>query len=146
MSMLTVVLLLACGVTSDATGDLEALPVLSPPGIEGPWIVIRGRVLDEDGEGVAGAEVFAYHADAEGKYHDDAFRGTLITDRRGGYAFRTLRPGGYGPAPHVHFRVNAPGREELRPTLRLADAPVTREVSDGDIEATVYVFDIAWDR
>lgn len=128
---------LLAAVTSAAAG----LPALSPDGAQGDPIVVRGRVLAADGAPVAGAEVFAYHADADGRYHDDAFRGTVRTDDQGRYAFRTTRPGGYGPAPHVHFRVRVSGHEPVEPTLRLTDT-ASRTVTIDGVEASEYVYDI----
>jgi len=147
MAVLLTALLLAGAVAPAPNADAESLPSLAPPGIEGELLVVVGRVLDIDGKPVAGAEVFAYHADAAGKYHDDAYRGTVRTDAQGYYRFRTVRPGGYGPAPHIHFQVKAGSRPELRPTLFLDRSPTPpRKIRVGGQEATEYTFDIVWGR
>ena len=120
----------------------DTLTNLSPPDAEGETIVVRGSILDGDGQPVAAVEVFAYHADTKGRYHDDAYRGTVVTNDRGVYAFETIRPGGYGPAPHIHFRVKAAGHERSA-TLRLSSAPrPPRTIVLRGVEVTEFSFDI----
>ncbi|NIM02239.1 MAG: hypothetical protein GTN89_15960 [Acidobacteria bacterium] len=102
------------------------LPRLAPEDARGETILVRGRVLDGESRAVVGVEVFAYHADHQGRYHEEAYRGTVRTDGDGGYAFETSRPGGYGPAPHIHFRVSAAGFRDAAPTFRLKDETVPR--------------------
>ncbi len=89
----------------------------------GPRIIVRGRVLDEHGNGVAGALLEFWQANAGGRYRhkkesylaplDPNFGGygRTITDENGGYEFRTVQPGPY-PWPngmndwrpaHIHF-------------------------------------------
>ncbi len=91
----------------------------------GQRIVVHGRVLDEDGRGVAGALVEVWQANAGGRYRhkketylaplDPNFGGCgrAITDEDGYYRFRTIKPGPY-PWPngvndwrpaHIHFSV-----------------------------------------
>jgi protocatechuate 3,4-dioxygenase, beta subunit len=91
----------------------------------GPRTNVYGRVLDENGRGVAGALVEIWQANAGGRYRhkkeaytaplDPNFGGCgrTITDSEGRYWFRTVRPGPY-PWPnrvndwrpaHIHFSV-----------------------------------------
>jgi protocatechuate 3,4-dioxygenase beta subunit len=91
----------------------------------GQRIIVHGRVLDEDGRGVAGALVEVWQANAGGRYRhkketylaplDPNFGGCgrAITDEDGYYRFRTIKPGPY-PWPngvndwrpaHIHFSV-----------------------------------------
>ncbi len=91
----------------------------------GQRIIVHGRVLDEDGRGVAGALVEVWQANAGGRYRhkketylaplDPNFGGCgrAITDDDGYYRFRTIKPGPY-PWPngvndwrpaHIHFSV-----------------------------------------
>ena len=98
---------------------------------------VRGRVRSLDGQGVAGAEVEVWHADAEGRYATpgdgrSAGRGRLRCDREGRFSFRTIAPGAYpiaagGPVvrlleqlgrhpwrpAHLHFAITAPGHDRL---------------------------------
>jgi protocatechuate 3,4-dioxygenase beta subunit len=97
----------------------------------GQVIRVTGRVLDEDGEPIAGAIVDVWQANSYGRYHheDDAatapldpdFQGWAVmkTDADGRYAFTTIKPGAYRVAgdwtrpPHIHFRVSRRGYHEL---------------------------------
>ena len=94
----------------------------------GERISISGRVLDEDGNPVAGALIEVWQANAAGRYAhlsdkhpaplDPNFSGAgrCVTDVEGGYRFVTVKPGAYPwrnhpnawrPA-HVHFSVFTP--------------------------------------
>ena len=89
----------------------------------GPRIIVKGRVMDQYGRGVAGALVEFWQANAGGRYRhkkegylaplDPNFGGCgrTITDAEGRYEFRTVQPGPY-PWPngmadwrpaHIHF-------------------------------------------
>jgi protocatechuate 3,4-dioxygenase beta subunit len=91
----------------------------------GERIIIHGRVLDEDGRGVANTLVELWQANACGRYvhvvdrHaaplDPNFTGAgrAVTDAQGHYRFVTIKPGAYPwgnhhnawrPA-HIHFSV-----------------------------------------
>ena len=91
----------------------------------GQRIIVHGRVLDENGRGVAGALVEFWQANAGGRYRhkketylaplDPNFGGCgrTITAEDGFYSFRTIKPGPY-PWPngvndwrpaHIHFSV-----------------------------------------
>jgi protocatechuate 3,4-dioxygenase beta subunit len=98
----------------------------------GERISITGRVLDEDGNAVAGALVEVWQANAAGRYAhlsdqhpaplDPNFSGAgrCLTGADGGYRFVTIKPGAYPwrnhpnawrPA-HVHFSVFSPAFEQ----------------------------------
>ncbi|AQT47551.1 MULTISPECIES: protocatechuate 3,4-dioxygenase subunit beta [Bartonella] len=89
----------------------------------GQRIVVYGRVLDENGNGVPGTLLEFWQANAGGRYRhkketylaeiDPNFGGCgrTITDENGFYMFRTIKPGAY-PWPngvndwrpaHIHF-------------------------------------------
>ena len=95
----------------------------------GPRIIVHGRVMDEDGNGVAGALLEVWQANAGGRYRhkkdtylapiDPNFGGCgrALTDDTGYYYFRTVKPGPYPwrnyvnswrPA-HIHFSVFGSG-------------------------------------
>lgn len=95
----------------------------------GERIVVHGRLVDENGRGVAGALIEVWQANAGGRYRhrkdgylaplDGNFGGCgrTITGPDGRYAFRTIRPGPYpwpnGPndwrPSHIHFSVFGDG-------------------------------------
>ena len=111
----------------------------------GDVFVMEGRVLDAQGQPVAGASVDVWHADEHGHYsHFDpsqaeyALRRRIETDVDGRYRFRSFVPPGYGiphdsptselfaalgrhgnrPA-HVHFLVAAPGLRTLTTQINI---------------------------
>ena len=89
------------------------------PGVPGERIVIAGRVLDADGQGVSDAVLELWQADAQGKYaHPEdkqeksaqpGFQGfgRVPTTEDGSFRFTTIKPGAVpGPdgqlqAPHI---------------------------------------------
>jgi protocatechuate 3,4-dioxygenase beta subunit len=89
----------------------------------GERIIVTGRVLDENGDALAGTLVELWQCNAAGRYHhpvdehdaplDPHFRGAgrALTDADGRYRFVTIKPGAYPwrnhtnawrPA-HIHF-------------------------------------------
>jgi catechol 1,2-dioxygenase len=109
-------------------------------GIEGGELaLVQGRVYGGDGQPIEGAIVNVWETAPNGLYEqqdpnqpDYNLRGAFRTDKEGRYAFRGIRPTEYpipfdGPAgdllqmmdrhpyrpAHIHFRVRAPGHQEL---------------------------------
>jgi len=84
---------------------------LTGPGIAGERIVITGRVLDADGQGVSDALLEFWQANAQGKYaHPDDPQaksvepgftgfGRVPTAEDGSFRLTTIKPGGV-PGPH----------------------------------------------
>ena len=90
----------------------------------GQVVRLSGRVLDTEGQPIAGARVEIWQCDTNGNYmhprdsrsagHDPAFQGFGhdITDADGQYTFRTIKPVVYpGRTPHIHVKVFAQDRE-----------------------------------
>ena len=92
----------------------------------GTVLYLSGRVLTDKGAPVAGARVEIWQANAAGRYlHpndenteapvDEKFQGFAVTmtDEKGRYAFKTVRPAAYPASPgrwrpaHIHFSVTA---------------------------------------
>ncbi|PWV98922.1 protocatechuate 3,4-dioxygenase beta subunit [Hoeflea marina] len=123
----------------------------------GERIVVHGRLLDERGRGVAGALLEFWQANAGGRYRhkrdgylaplDPNFGGCgrTVTDERGFYAFRTVRPGPYpwpnGPnewrPAHIHFSVFGHGFAQRLITQMyfegdplIARCPIVRTIND----------------
>ena len=89
---------------------------LSPPLADGTVLLVRGHVRDKaTGNGVDGAVLDAWQADATGQYHLDDFdyRARVITDESGYFEIETIVPSNYGPPPHIHMIVTAPGYSQL---------------------------------
>lgn len=117
-------------VSEPAPSDTFTAPVTAT----GEIILLSGRVLDVNGDPVAGAGVEIWQTDANGVYdhpgdlytgsRDPGFQfyGTSITDEYGEYRFRTLRPGEYEPRPpHIHVKIRLDGVPVLTTQLYFAD-------------------------
>jgi protocatechuate 3,4-dioxygenase beta subunit len=101
--------------------------------------LVRGRVVDAKGRGVADAVVDVWQTGSDATYDVQRpgfqgmdMRGTLVSDADGRFSFRTVRPRSY-PVPtdgpcgdmlramkhharrpaHIHFMIAAPGYERL---------------------------------
>lgn len=79
---------------------------------------IEGRVVDEDGEPLAGVVVDIWQTDPLGRYRhprdpntgdrwpDFLYWAETPTDADGGFRFRTYVPGAYGSRPaHIHYKI-----------------------------------------
>jgi protocatechuate 3,4-dioxygenase beta subunit len=112
---------------------------LATPGMKGTPLIVRGRVTAADcAEGLGGAVLDVWQADADGHYDNDGsmplapdrylLRGTLRSDASGAYAFRTIVPGrymngaAYRPA-HIHVKLRAAGHRPLTTQLYFPDDP-----------------------
>ena len=108
--------------STDLTRQCEGEPI-------GERIIVTGRVLDENGQPVAGTLLELWQCNAAGRYHhpvdqhdaplDPNFTGVgqVVTGGDGSYRFLTIKPGAYPwrnthnawrPA-HIHFGVHGPG-------------------------------------
>jgi putative intracellular protease/amidase len=120
-------------------GSIELAPRDEP----GERIVIAGTVRDPGGRALAGAKLHVFQADAAGCYRPEhamdernaRLNGWVAADASGRFEIGTIRPGCY-PQPredatgdarfipaHVHFEIEAPGRECRRFQLVFADDP-----------------------
>ncbi|MEJ2384219.1 MAG: protocatechuate 3,4-dioxygenase [Xanthomonadales bacterium] len=106
---------------------------------QGQVVRVSGRVLDDQGQAVAGALVDIWQANALGRYaHEDDpatapldpnFQGwgMVKTDADGRYSFTTIKPGAYAVSsgwsrpPHIHFRISRRGYHELTTQMYFAD-------------------------
>ncbi len=102
----------------------------------GEIVRLGGRVLDADGNPVAGARVEIWQCDVNGRYlhrgdrggaaRDAGFQGYGydLTGADGAYEFRTIKPVPYaGRTPHIHVKVLVGGRERLTTQFYLPDHP-----------------------
>jgi protocatechuate 3,4-dioxygenase, beta subunit len=107
--------------SDDLTGQCAGAPL-------GERILVTGRVLDAEGQAVAGTLVEVWQCNAAGRYKHEADQhdapldpnflgnGRMLTDAHGRYRFTTIKPGAYPwrnhhnawrPA-HIHFSVHGP--------------------------------------
>ena len=103
-----------------ADKDAPARVLITTKDEPGEHLIVTGHVFGTDGvTPIPGASVYVYHTDVKGYYspgtndnRNPRLRGYMRTDSKGGYEFRTIRPGPYPnnriPA-HIHYVVNAPG-------------------------------------
>ncbi|QIB51605.1 catechol 1,2-dioxygenase [Pseudomonas sp. OIL-1] len=113
---------------------------------QGTPLFLSGRVIDIDGQPIAGATVDLWHANEQGNYSyfdksqpEYNLRRRIITDAEGYYRARTIVPSGYGCSPegptqevldqlgrhgqrpaHVHFFISAPGYRHLTTQFNFA--------------------------
>ena len=111
----------------------EGPAVLTEPNEPGDPLHVEGTVYAPDGKTPApGVTVYVYHTDAEGVYSETndnrnpRIKATLITDPRGRYEFRTIRPAPYpggGVPAHIHYVLKGGGYAEQRRDLYFEGDP-----------------------
>jgi len=122
--------------------DAPRLPLDANISLDGAGqpVAVNCRVLDLDGEPIAGATIETWQANGEGFYENQQpdqqpefnLRGVFTADTKGNIRYRTVRPGGYtvpcdGPVgqmlgglgfslrrpAHLHFMIKADGFETI---------------------------------
>lgn len=103
-----------CGSAIEAPDDVSWKTVLAESKDEGEPLIISGTVYEKDGKTPApNILIYAYHTNTKGFYgrskneHPHGkHHGWMLTDSRGRYEFRTIKPAPY-PArdtpAHIHF-------------------------------------------
>ena len=121
----------------DHDNDLIIISDSLTPAI-GQILNLTGQVLDVNGVGINNATVEIWQTDANGRYiHSDDYQkgkndsnfqgyGQFLTDSKGQYRFRTIRPVAYGSgfgsrSPHIHFAISAKGFRPLITQMYFAD-------------------------
>ncbi len=93
---------------------------LNEAGDAGTPLLVTGRVINTEGQKLAGASLEVFHADNSGNYDMEGFRfrGQVVAGADGEYKFETITPGGYGGrAQHIHYVISAPGHRPLTTQL-----------------------------
>ncbi len=98
---------------------------------------VRGRILDQNGSPVRNAEVKIWQVDNNGVYlhsassnrggYDKNFQGfgRFLTNAKGEYYFRTIKPVAYRPrTPHIHFAVETPKKPRFTTQLYIKGEPL----------------------
>lgn len=108
----------------DTDNDLLIINDAITPAV-GEITHLSGRILDADGKPIRNAVVEIWQVDGNGVYlhsrsagekRDANFQGfgRFLTDAKGRYYFRTVKPVPYpGRTPHIHFAINKNGRRAL---------------------------------
>ena len=114
----------------------------------GDLLLVQGQVLTPNDSPVANALVEIWQTNAWGRYQDRRDRsdmpwdpnfqgyGHATTDANGAYAFRTIRPAGYGQGyfrrtPHIHFRISGRHFDQLTTQMYFSDEP--ENANDGPL-------------
>ena len=120
------------------SGDARAL---------GQVVHLFGVARSWSGVPMRGLQIELWQCDANGKYHHPADRearkpdlrfqgyGRTVTDDKGGFHFRTIRPVSYAApntvrTPHIHIAASSKGVRRLTTQLYIAGEPL----NDGDGE------------
>ena len=114
----------------------------------GDLLLVQGQVLTPNDSPVANALVEIWQTNAWGRYQDHRDRsnvpwdpnfqgyGHVTTDANGAYAFRTIRPAGYGQGyfrrtPHIHFRISGSYFDRLTTQMYFTGEP--ENANDGPL-------------
>lgn len=127
-------------VTPQDDKDFDLTQVQGRDGVaEGKLILVRGSVLDSQGQPVPHATVEIWQANAKGRYRhprdpnpaplDPNFQGwaIVLTDEHGEFHFKTVMPGSYPASPswmrppHIHFKVAKTGYVNLTTQMYFPD-------------------------
>lgn len=109
-----------------------------------PVLLFNGRVINDLGKPLEGAEVQFWHTDENGNYDhpnfstggtpllsDFQYFGTATTDSDGGFVFKTYRPGVYPqrPVTHIHYKVWLDGNDVLTSQFYFVDENTSQPAS-----------------
>ena len=127
-----------CGPDAQATQPQTEGPFFKPKSplrsdlrteLKGTPVMLTGLVLTRDCRPIANALVDLWHADADGDYDNQGFRGRghQFTDAQGRYRFLTIKPARYtGRTPHYHVKVQAANGPVLTTQLYFPGDPGNR--------------------
>jgi protocatechuate 3,4-dioxygenase, beta subunit len=133
MQKLWMLLIPIAGAALLAGSSGSHVAVLATDKEPGSRLIVSGQVFDPSGtKPVAGVRLYAYHTDATGVYNkpglqEPRLKATVVTDARGRFELRTIRPGSYpgrtDPA-HIHFEASGAGYDKQWPDeLQFTDDP-----------------------
>lgn len=126
---------------SDKDADLTVIDGQSEPAL-GEVVEVSGRIVDTNGDPIAGALIDIWQANAAGRYAhesdantaplDPQFQGwaRLVTGPDGRYSIRTIKPGvypaeeGWDRPPHIHYKVARRGYKEITTQLYFKGDPL----------------------
>ncbi|MEP3891912.1 MAG: protocatechuate 3,4-dioxygenase [Hellea sp.] len=125
----------------------------------GEVVILNGVISDDTGAPVEGLRIEIWQCDINGKYlsnrdrrkikHDIAFQGFGhdITNEKGEYSFRTIKPGKYpGRTEHIHVKILRGRKEILTTQFYVEDGPnnegdwIYRRLSSAEAETVTMRF------
>jgi len=141
----------------DTDNDLLILNDSLTPAV-GTVTYLSGAVLDRNGSPIQNALVEICQVDSRGVYlhsrgnsrkkRDSNFQGygRFLTDSKGKYSFRTLKPSPYsGRTPHIHFAVSSKGKRLLTTQCYIKGEPrnktdfILNKIKDPKIKESLLV-------
>ncbi len=106
----------------DAPADVSWKTVLAKESDEGDPVIISGTIFESDAKTPApNVLIYLYHTDMygiygkKGEHKHGKFRGWMLTDAKGKYEFRSIRPASYPNttfAAHVHMTLTGKNFKE----------------------------------
>lgn len=102
----------------DMPEELKTNSSIAPISEKGEALELKGTVYKPDGNPAGGIIVYAYQTDANGRYPKGStahgsLRGWALSDQKGQYSFKTIRPKAYPGRDipqHIHLHVIEPGK------------------------------------
>ena len=109
---------------------------------KGEVIEVSGRVFSTEGKPLSGVSMDVWQANTWGRYAHQSDRSSapldanfqgwaqLMTDERGFYRFKTIKPGAYAVSrnwqrpPHIHFKLSKRGFRSLTTQMYFAGDPL----------------------
>ena len=141
----------------DTDNDLLILNDSLTPAV-GTVTYLSGAVLDRNGSPIQNALVEIWQVDSRGVYlhsrggsrekKDSNFQGygRFLTDSKGKYSFRTLKPSPYsGRTPHIHIAVSSKGKRLLTTQCYIKGEPrnktdfILNKIKDPKIKESLLV-------
>ena len=141
----------------DTDNDLLILNDSITPAV-GTVTYLSGAVLDRNGSPIQNALVEIWQVDSRGVYlhsrggsrekRDSHFQGygRFLTNSKGKYSFRTLKPSPYsGRTPHIHFAVSSKGKRLLTTQCYIKGEPrnkadfILNKIKDPKIKESLLV-------
>ena len=141
----------------DTDNDLLILNDSLTPAV-GTVTYLSGAVLDRNGSPIQNALVEIWQVDSRGVYlhsrgssrkkRDSNFQGygRFLTDSKGKYSFRTLKPSPYsGRTPHIHIAVSSKGKRLLTTQCYIKGEPrnktdfILNKIKDPKIKESLLV-------
>jgi protocatechuate 3,4-dioxygenase, beta subunit len=125
----------------DKDADMTSVASMSGKA-SGEALILKGRVLDTNGDVLANALIDIWQAESKGRYlHEDApetspldqsfqYWAKIKTAEDGSYSVKTIKPAKYAAEedwqrpPHIHFRVAKRGMRELTTHMYFANEPL----------------------
>lgn len=148
---------ISAGLAEPSAAAVQAeAAILADADEPGERLEFRGRVLNAQGEPVAGTSILAWQTDVTGLYNrpgenmqEPRLRADAITDENGGFRFSTIRPGAYpdgGNPQHIHLTIRAPGHDLMYTTYWFDDDPILTPELRNNLDGETVIIALSQDE